>query len=335
MPRKSRIDVPGALHHIIIRGIERKRIFQDNLDRSNFLDRLGSICTELNVICYAWALMPNHVHLLLRSGMAPISTVMRRLLTGYAVTYNHRHKRHGHLFQNRYKSILCQEDTYLLELARYIHLNPLRTGVVSDIESLDHYPYSGHSVIMGKRKNDWQEIGYILGHFGSVTSQARKRYRAYIQDGIARGRRADLTGGGLIRSLGGWSEASLRLGKGDRIKADERILGNGDFVEEVLRRSEERLERKYQLKARGIDLESLAGRVAVLFGIEPEKIYAPGKYKQRVDARSLFCYWAVRELDVRATDLAKKLRLSQPGVSISVKRGEKIAREKGIQFSLD
>jgi len=143
MPRKSRIDVPGALHHIIIRGIERKRIFQDNLDRSNFIDRLGSICTGLNVICYAWALMPNHVHLLLRSGTAPIPAVMRRLLTGYAVTYNHRHKRHGHLFQNRYKSILCQEDTYLLELARYIHLNPLRTGVVSDMENLDHYPYSG------------------------------------------------------------------------------------------------------------------------------------------------------------------------------------------------
>ena len=137
MPRKSRIDVPGALHHVIVRGIERQRIFRDDVDRDNFLHRLGTILSELNNVCYAWALMLNHVHLLLRSGTASIATVMRRLLTGYAVTYNRRHKRHGHLFQNRYKSILCQEDPYLLELVRYIHLNPLRSGLVKDLKSLD------------------------------------------------------------------------------------------------------------------------------------------------------------------------------------------------------
>ncbi len=143
MPRQSRIDAPGALHHIIARGIARKEIFRDDVDRDNFLDRLCAILKETKTVCYAWALIPNHFHLLLRTGSAPIATAMRRLLTGYAVSHNRRHRRYGHLFQNRYKSILCQEDVYLLELVRYIHLNALRAGLVSDLNQLGKYPYSG------------------------------------------------------------------------------------------------------------------------------------------------------------------------------------------------
>ena len=106
MPRKARIDAPGALHHIILRGIERKAIFKDNSDRDNFVERLGQIILQTDTGCYAWVLMTNHVHMLLKTGLAPIATVMRRLLTGYAVSFNRRHRRHGHLFQNRYKSFL-------------------------------------------------------------------------------------------------------------------------------------------------------------------------------------------------------------------------------------
>ena len=149
MPRQSRIDAPGALHHIIARGINRKSIFQDDADRDNFLDRLGNILSETQTACFAWALIPNHFHLLLRTGTTTISTVMRRLLTGYAVSFNFRYRRRGHLFQNRYKSILCQEDFYLLELVRYIHLNPVRGDIVRDLEALKKYPNSGHAVIMG------------------------------------------------------------------------------------------------------------------------------------------------------------------------------------------
>jgi putative transposase len=119
MPRKARIDAPGALHHIIARGIERGKIFKDDLDRNNFLERFGTIVLETDTRCYAWALIPNHFHLLLKTGGVPIATVMRRLLTGYAGFYNRRYRRTGHLFQNRYKSILCQEDVYLKEKLRY------------------------------------------------------------------------------------------------------------------------------------------------------------------------------------------------------------------------
>ena len=119
MPRRARIDAAGALHHIICRGIERRKIFRTDFDRDDFLERLGSVLAETDTPCYAWALMANHFHLLLRTGNAPVSKVMGRLLTGYAGGFNRRHGRSGHLFQNRYKSILCDEDTYLLELVRY------------------------------------------------------------------------------------------------------------------------------------------------------------------------------------------------------------------------
>ena len=149
MPRTSRIDAPGALHHIIFRGLERRRIFRDDEDRDNFLDRLGGVLQEKGTTCYAWALIPNHGHLLLKTGNTPASKVMQRVLTGHAIYFNRRHHRHGKLFQNRYKSILCQEDTYLLELIRYIHLNPIRAGIVDDLDRFDAYKYTGHSTIMG------------------------------------------------------------------------------------------------------------------------------------------------------------------------------------------
>ena len=119
MSRQSRLNAPGVLHHVIIRGIERQKIFRDKVDLDNFLDRLSALLPETQTACYAWALMGNHAHFLFRTGPAGLAGLMRRLLTGYAVSYNRRHKRHGQLFQNRYKSIICQEA--LSERAGAIH----------------------------------------------------------------------------------------------------------------------------------------------------------------------------------------------------------------------
>ena len=332
MPRQARIDAPSALHHIIIRGIERNKIFQDDVDRDDFLNRIGNILPESKTGCYAWALLPNHAHILLRTGLVSIATIMRRLLTGYARRYNRRHHRHGQLFQNRYKSILCQEDAYLLELVRYIHLNPLRAKVVKDLKELERYPYSGHGVLTGKEKNDWQDVGYVLGYFGPDFGIARRRYKAYVKKGVEAGRRPELTGGGLIRSVGGRTRAKELAGTGIRLKGDERILGDSDFVLETLDASKEQFERKFRLKSRGFTLSMLSKRVSELLGVAPERIYASGKYPENVRARSLFCYWAVRELGISATSLARELGLTQPAVSISVKRGQAIADENGFQL---
>ena len=164
-------------------------------------------------------LMSNHVHLLFRTGNIPLSTIMRRLLTGYAQQFNRRHKRYGQLFQNRFKSFLCEEEPYLLELVRYIHLNPIRARMVKDLKGLNTYPKTGHSVLMGKIKNDWQDTDYVLKRFGKTLRDARKAYLTFVSKGLSKGRRADLVGGGLLRSVGGWSmlKALLRTAVGPRV----------------------------------------------------------------------------------------------------------------------
>jgi REP-associated tyrosine transposase len=332
MPRKSRIDSPGLLHHIMCRGIERRKVFDIDADRKHFVARLGEILLESKTNCYAWALIPNHFHLLLRTGPIPISTVMRRLLTGYALWFNRAHHRHGHLFQNRFKSVLCQEDAYLLELVRYIHLNPIRAGLVQNLEDLSRYPFSGHSVLMGKVKMAWQETEGILRMFGERSGEARRRYKAFVQKGIAQGRRAELTGGGLIRSAGGWE--GIKTLRKERIfqKSDERILGDSDFVDSVLSSAEEAMEKRYALRSRGFTLKKTALRVAQLLGVKKEDVWAKGRYRRIVEARSLFCYWAVRELGASMSSLAVRLGISTPAVSKSVSRGEELVRARGYSL---
>jgi len=330
MPRKARIDATGALHHIIVRGIERRKIFYDDADRDAFVSRLGKVLTETHTDCFAWALIPNHVHLLLRTGLTPIATVMRRLLTGYAVQFNRRHRRHGHVFQNRYKSILCQEDPYLKELVRYIHLNPLRARIVADYKSLKGFIYSGHCVLAKKSKNDWQNTQYILSLFGKKISEARRLYIKFVEKGVSKGKRPELVGGGLIRSLGGWSAVKTSRGIKDRIKGDERILGDGDFVQSVLVDCQQQFERRYHYQAMGYDFDWLVGRVAGMFEIENDIVTRPGRYPDTVEARSVLCYWAVRELGLSTLALSKRLGISQPTASQSVKRGEKIIKDNHL-----
>ena len=242
MPRQARLDAPGTLHHVIVRGIEKRRIVDDDKDRKRFLDRMGSLALETDMAIYAWTLMDNHAHIFLRSGPSGVSKYMKRLLTGYAVFYNRRHGRHGHLFQNRFKSIVVEEDAYFQELVRYIHLNPLRAGTIDSISKLERYRWGGHSVILGKLKNDWQDKEYVLKWFGKRRGDARRAYRKFVENGVEQGHRPDLIGGGLVRSQGGWAAVKEMLRQGVREKSDERILGSGEFVQQLIQQSD--IERK-------------------------------------------------------------------------------------------
>lgn len=332
MPRKSRIDAPGAVHHIIVNGGDRDVIFRDDLDRDVFLERLSTILVETRTPCLAWSLMDNHFHLLLKTGNVPVATVMRRLLTGHAVSFNRRHQRYGPLFRNRYKSILCQEDTYLVEFVRYIHLNPIRVKLVKDMDMLDRYPYAGHSVLMGEVPRKWQDTLGVLSRFGKKTALAQKAYRQFVQSGINQGQRSELTGGGLIRSAGGWTEVKAKRGAGVSVKSDERILGDFGFVEEVLAAAGEQMEKKSQLSAKGVNLDTVAARVLAVLKVKADELSKPGKQRQRVRARSLYCYWAARELGISMTELSRFFGVTVTTVSKSVERGEKLAMEEGFRF---
>jgi len=204
MPRQSRLDCPGVLHYIMARGIERKDIFVNREDYTDFLERLGTILKETKTKCYAWTLMNNHFHLLLQSGESKITKVMRRLLTGHAINFNKRHKRSGHLFQNRYKSVLCDEEMYLLQLVQYIHLNPIRGKLVKTVKGLNSFKYSGHSVLLGNQENDWQDCEMILARFGKYKKKATVSYLQFITERIKDESRDDLSGGDILRTAGGW-----------------------------------------------------------------------------------------------------------------------------------
>ena len=205
MPRQPRLDAPGLLQHVMARGIERRKLFRDDKDRKAFLERLANILEETQTQGYAWALIPNHFHLLLRIGRTPLGKVMRRLMTGYAVTFNKRHKRSGHLFQNRYKSVICEEDPCLLELIRYIHLNPLRANLVQDLKQLDKYPWSGHSAILGHRKNPL------------MPEISLRPIGAYAPVGDPKSEFSDQNGAGIASAAGGLS-FSFSSGKGKNNK---------------------------------------------------------------------------------------------------------------------
>ncbi len=317
-----------AKHHIMIRGIERRNIFSDDNDRDDFLTRLSVLLPVTGNKCYAWTFMDNHAHFLIQSGNLGIAVLMRRLLTGYVVSFNRRHQRHGQLFQNRYKSIICQEDKYLLELVRYIHLNPLRANIVSSLDKLGDYPYCGHGTLLGRKNITWQDCDYVLNFFGGKKKEAQKQYLTFVELAHDQGRRPELTGGGLIRSLGGWSEIKKMRSEGyDRIKGDQRILGDEDFVEVVLSRAEEKYSHQQELATLGYNFAKVVKKVALIYKIDPNDILKKGRQKQRAAARSLLCFWAVRELGLSLKNVSERIEMSSPGVSYAVQKGEQIAAE--------
>ena len=311
MPRLARLDIAGLLQHVIVRGIERRDIFNDDYDRQKFLDRFTKLLSETGVRCYAWALLSNHFHLLLMPTSTTLSSFMRRLLTGYAVSFNRHNKRSGHLFQNRYKSIVCEEDSYLLELVRYIHLNPLRAGMVKSLEELDHYPWSGHVVLLGNLNLDGQETKAVLERFGKKLSAARSKYRQFVADGIKEGHRDELVGGGLKRSQG------ERL-TDEYESFDARVLGSGDFVDGL--KQEEMLRSKMK---NTVTIARLMAAVANALGLATDTVRKPSKSRMPALARGIICHLAIFEFGYSGSEVGKYLYLGSSGVSLAAKRGEK------------
>lgn len=333
MPRQGRISIEGGIYHIIQRGIERREIYKDETDRKEFLRRLEKSLQDTGDQCYGWVLMPNHFHLIIRSGVKPVSNLMRGLLTGYALYFNRRYKRRGYLYQGRYKSILCQEEAYLLELVRYVHLNPLRSRLVKDLQELNQYPWSGHAVIMGKNNISWQETEEVLAIFGQRKHEAMARYLEFVKDGASMGKRDDLTGGGLRRSAGGW-EGVFRLRKSkERWQGDERILGDGDFVGQTLKVSEEKMIHSEKLKRDGWDIEKLVKRVCEIMLINKEDILRRSKNSSISKARNLFVYWGNSELGMSGSEIGKYLGLTRSAVSQSIKLGESLVKKKGYKLT--
>lgn len=259
---------------------------------------------------------------------------MRKLLTGYAIGFNGRHRRVGHLFQNRYKSILVEEEVYLLELVRYIHLNPLRARLVEDVRQLETYPWSGHFILLGNGHYAWQDCHYILTQFGKRIGKARKAYRDFVGEDIQQGRRSDLEGGGLVRSAGGWKEVvNMRRGR-EKWAYDERVLGGSDFVESLLREIEEKKDsQKMGKKMKVEELQGLIKEVELKLGLFENEVMGGSRRRRVIEARDIVSHIAVRRFGTSLKEVGEALRVSKQSVFRGIERGERKLKERGWKLS--
>lgn len=310
-PRQARIDILGLLQHVIVRDIERRKIFLDDEDRQDFIDRLTHVLEATQTICYAWAMLDNHVHLLLMPTIQPLARFMRKLLTGYAVSFNHRHKRSGYLFQNRYKSIVCDGDAYLMELVRYIHLNPVRARLVPDIQDLTSYRWCGHRQMMGRGKEQLITEDDIFALFARHKDAARKAYLQFLNDGLQQ-KSDKLSSGGRKASQ------ALDDTLTDQDLYDDRILGGGHFVERILEQT--------QLPEASKTVDDITALVAKHYNVDTDELFFPNKARTIASAKAVICYLATRRYRLAGTSVAKRLGITRSAVSRAAQRGQHLFR---------
>ena len=328
MARGPRLDAPLALHHVWNRGIERCDIFRDDHDRLDFLARIEAAVRARQFAIYAWAVMSNHFHLLTRTGTLGLSATMHAIESGYATYFNRRHRRSGHLFQNRFKNVLVGEDPYFRELLRYIHLNPLRAGMVADLDELDHYRWTGHTAMMGGPGMPWHDGEFGLMAFGSNYTEARKSYRAFVADGLNYPE-PNLDGGGLRRSFGLWQRLNpLRRGR-DQWSFDERIYGSSDFVDAVLADlNADDTSLTPPLDA-GQFVHQVVDQLARLTGLQPAELRSNSKRHCIVKARQALSYLAVCHTTLPTRQVALHLGVAPYTILRCASAGEQALTDLG------
>jgi putative transposase len=312
------------------RGIERRPVFRQPRDYYNFLDRLGKLLPISGCRCFAFSLMPNHIHLLLLSGLRGLSNLMQRLLTGYAVNFNLKYDRAGHLFQNRYKSIICQEDPYFKQLLRYIVLNPVRAGLVKSPDELAEYRWTSHSVLMGRRVFDGLEANAVLARFGETENKAREAYERFVLDGWNQGHQPQLEGAGLPRLYTTPANPFGASTPDSPTIADSRILGDEQFIQSILSQSASDESRREQWVERCSKerLLQLVGQWATL----PAAVILSSARRHDISrARSVLTYLAIDEFGQRGTDVSQWIGISKSGISRLRLRGESVAKEHDIR----
>ena len=256
MPRKARLTVPGAVYHIMSKCLPMYQLFSDDDDREFFLTLLTTYLERTKSKCYAWCLMSNHYHLVLRSGSEELWRLMKPLQMRYAHYHGRKTVRKGPLFIDRYKSLATQDQNYLQELVRYVHLNPVRAGICKNLNELQRYPWTGHSTLMGKTVRTFQDTGKVLRRFGKEISDARKRYLEYLHAGLEQGDEEDRLLN-LVRDSNVGKEAGRR--------ADCWVIGDHKFVQEAIALAAAKRLRIRRFEQECGSIEKLAESVSVHF----------------------------------------------------------------------
>jgi len=289
-------------------------IFRDDQDRSTFVRLLEQHLQPTGIRCYAWALQPNHFHLVLRTAEEPLATLMKPLNSRYATCYNRRYRRRGYLFQDRFKSVATQEQLYIQELVRYVHLNPIRAGQCATLADLAAYPWCGHAALMGTRANSFQDTQAVLRCFGKREAEARRAYCEFLRQGLADENDVfpptvrDGTHGGT-----------------DRSRPSRWVIGDPEFVRLAVRRDRQRRLRIARHVSDGWDLDRLCAVAAKAVGVRPVELKARSHVGPVSNGRRILAHLAHRELDVPVVEVARYLGVSGSAVSQMLREGRTLA----------
>ncbi len=321
MPRQARLDLPGTLHYVTVRGIEGLGIVSNHVDRNDWVARLGNLARQCDTAIFAWSLLNDHAHILLKSGPTGLSSFMRRFQSGYANAFNRRHSRRGYLFQDRYKSKVCEMKSYFLELVRHIHLNPLRSGLVRTLGELDYFSWSGHAVILGNYKNDWQNTMAVLHHIDGLAEDARKGYRDYIERGLAYGNRTKLfTAGSATSSNKGSGHQDMHPRKRSN-KTDAQILGSPQFIKQIRGLAEAGSRDALSSPDRAKTVEAFIAEKCRQENISVTILQSGNRRRNVSSLRSYLAHVLVNEFGLPLTETGRRLGVSSSAIAQAIKRG--------------
>jgi REP element-mobilizing transposase RayT len=311
MARKPRIHYSGAVYHIFIRGNARQQIFFETADYLHFLRLIREGIQKYNHRIHGFCLMPNHIHMAVQVGDIPLSRIMQNLCFRYTQWINRRRDRVGHLFQGRYKALLVDADSYLLELVQYIHLNPVRAGMVKFPEE---YPWSSHLAYLGEKKLPWLTIDWVLSRFSSSRSRGVNEYRRFVHSEIA----------------GGHREEFHRGTKGER-----RVLGGENFVEEVFLRAKHERQKTPAM-------EEVVKKICEHYGVKEAELSAGGKSHKASAVRGVIAWLVLETGKLTLTELSRRLKRDVSTLSSAAQRvfmlsneNAELAKElKGLKLEL-
>ena len=300
MARKPRIHFPGAFYHVIVRGNGGQDIFRGDDDYRLYLRFLKEYKERYHFNLYAYALMTNHAHLLMEIGDVPLARIMQVIQFRYAKRFNFRYGKEGHLFQGRYKAILCDKDKYFLELSAYIHLNPVRGGLVKDPLQ---FPWSSYQAYMGSKKEDLIDVEFLLRIFGDRKNQAKKSYERFVRARIK----------------------DERANEFYNIQ-DQRFLGDGEFIQGVRQSLQERKYTKDE-----ISIERLITAVSNILGIERILLYSATRGREGALGRAVVGYLGRKICGYENSLIASHFRRDPATLSCGVRSVmERITREESF-----
>ena len=305
MARKPRVHYPGALYHVISRGNHRQDIFLDDTDRTAYLSYLSECKGRYAIRLYAYALMKTHIHLLLEVSQIPLSRFMQSLLFRHARNFNKRYAQVGHLFQGRYRAILCDKDAYLLELVRYIHLNPVRAKIVRNPE---RYSWTSHLSYLEDAREGVVDTDLVLGQFGGNKSIARRKYREFILEGLD----------------GGHQERFYEV-------KDQRFLGEEEFINRI-----EDEKRRAESVIYDIPIEVIAREVSKANGIAVDRLYSLTHERKGAHGRGMVAYLARALAGHTVKDIAEHFRRSPMRISQAIiEIEERLRHDESLKIILN